>query len=155
MDLIELQRNRASLTVEWAGFVINLEYRPDLVTGETQRSLFTLADTGDPSPLYGEVVKLVCAWDMTNQGQSVPLTVDAIIGTVPLPLVGRVVGAILQDVSAPKNVTSSPSGPNLTAGSASALTGLVSSGTPNGHMSPHGISPDSPAPAIVSAGMGG
>lgn len=162
LDLQSLINRVAHVSVPIGAESIEVDYRPDLVTGETQRIIAASGGNPNPDPLFLELARVVVGWDLTNGGQPVPVTIAAIAG-LGLQISLQTLLAIVRDAGNPKAVTTrapmttllSSNGSSTMVGSATVPITTTSSPLPNGHTSPPGILPDSPTPASVFAGATG
>lgn len=167
-ELADLAARTAHLSVAFAGVgTIEVDYRPDLVTGDTQTIIVQFTRTGDPEPLYAELARVLIGWDVTADGQPVPTSPDG-LRSVPLEVTRRTLNAIMEDSGAPKATTPAPrmtmtslrgsspgSRPAESSTPATSPTTTTSSPPPNGPASLPGPSPDSTTPPAVSAGVTG
>lgn len=137
LDLNDLLDRAADLAVPYGDAVVNVTYRPEAVTGDTQRVVHGLTRSSDADPLFAELARVLIAWDVTRGGVPVPLTVDG-IASVGLGVTGAVLGAVLADAGNPTH--------------RAARTRRVPPGSPtpssNGSSSP---TSSAPAPAVTSS----
>jgi hypothetical protein len=161
-DLAALRQNCAKLEFDYGGARFTAYYRPLDVDDEVHQAVRGMGIGGDMDPFYAQLSRLVVWWDATDGGVTVMTTVDA-FKRVGVGICGTLMNAILRDVGNPTwapsplqaRQTHSSNGSSPTANSAPHPTTTTSSSAPSGQDSPPGISPDSPAPLAVLAGVHG
>ena len=158
-DLASLQAAR--LEVAFGDATIVVVYRPALVTKATRDAVRGLVEQSDFDPFFAELARVLLAWDLTSGGVPIPLTPEGFAG-VGVSIIGSIMNAIVSDVSNPTwevVATEAPipssNGSSPTASSVTPPTTTISSSPPNGHISTPPSWPDSPTPAIASAGTPG
>lgn len=159
-DLHELEAGRARLVVPFRDLEIAIEYHPERVTGRTMAALRRAQTDNDPTAIFGELVSLIAEWDLTRDGEPVPITPDGVHSLGALVTMALILG-ILGDFADPKSriatgggrtsASQKPSPPTSLAAarSATAQSTRGSSSTPNGPESIPGLSEDFPSPALV------
>lgn len=103
LDYRNLQSNTAAVRIDYgeAGD-INILYRPNALTEKTIRRLSVLQDSANVdfdanmSAIVGMLVQLIASWDLTANGEPVPITVEA-LEEVPIAIRMDVLRAILED----------------------------------------------------------
>lgn len=161
-DLLSVKRNCARLDVEYGPASLVVFYRPVEVDDQTHAALVGMHAAGELGPFYAELERLVVAWDLTADGQPVP-TDAAGFRRAGVGICGKIINAILADVSSPTWGDPPSPGPQTpwsngsspTAGSDSPSTTTASSSPPNGWASHPGPSPDSTTPLAVPGGSRG
>lgn len=150
LDLASLLRREAEVAVPYAGDVIRVVYRPEMVTAAYRREVTAAGE--DWGLLFAALERVVIGWDLTEDGRPFPPTA-ANLERLGFGLIAAVLGAIGEDVQNPTwratGPTPSSNGSSPTASSAAPPTTPSPSSPPAGPASPPGPSsaPTTPAPA--------
>src|SRR5579859_234614 len=123
LDLHRLISNTAEASVDYgdAG-TVNVVYRPGNITEKSLRELAVLNDSDNNDALTNihamntVLLQTLVSWDLTNNGEPVPLTVDG-LADVPLHVRGDIIKAIFEDIRLDPT-TGTPSKPALPGSSA-------------------------------------
>lgn len=169
-DLSSLERGYGEVDAEWNGHTVTLRYRADLnnraLIAMKRVMVGVLALDGvtrfpDVEAIIDELIKVLLpidheegpGWDLTDAGEPVPITFDAIVD-LPPGLPAAMLGSIFRDVNDPNRRRPSRRGSSPGADSAPAAspTTTASSATPNGQASLPGPLQDA---TIPSAGLVG
>jgi len=152
-SLDELEAGLARLTVPYKTISITIDYYPDRVGMNLQRAIAAVTRPPfDVGPVADGLAHVLAAWDLTRNGEPIPLTPEG-IGSVGMSISTAVGGAIMEDFHDPKSPrpTASPSASSTVSppgskpdGSGSAPTGPTSSSAPNGSASTPPTLPESP-----------
>jgi hypothetical protein len=166
LDLARLAAGVAHLSISYADETLELDYRPERVTGRTFGVLAAARRTGavDLEALYAELGRIVVRWDLTDEGVPVP-TDAAALERLGLALVGTILHAILEDAAQnptraeatrPTGTVATSNGSSPTAPSALLVPiGTTSSSAPSGPVSTPPTSPASATPGPPFAGVPG
>lgn len=120
-DLHELEAGRARLVVPFRSLEIVVEYHPDRVSGRTMAALRRAQVDNDPSAIFAEVGQLLAAWDLTRDGEPIPITEDGVQSVGALVTLA-IVMAILGDFADPKSRVTTAVGASSPSSRPSALT---------------------------------
>lgn len=91
MDLADLRNNTRQLDVDFGDSeVLHLTYRPNLITP---------AWMSEPRSYTESIVQIVSDWDLTDGGEPVAITAEAIAEHVPMELQFVIVQEILEDLN--------------------------------------------------------
>lgn len=175
-DLQSLERGYGEVDVEWNGHSILVRYRADLnnraLIAMKRVMVGVIALDGvtrfpDVEAIIDELIKVLLpidheegpGWDLTNDGEPVPITFDTIVD-LPPGLPAAILGAVFRDVNDPnrrKPSRRSRSGSPQEGGSAAAAspTTTPSSATPNGQASLPGPLQDATIPPAGLVGVSG
>lgn len=173
-DLQAVERGFGECDVEWNGHTILVRYRADLnnraLIAMKRVMVGVLALDGttrfpDVEAIIEELQRVLLpsgpdvpederGWDLTNGGESVPITFDSLVD-LPPGLPAAILGGIFRDVNDPNRRRPSSAGSVRGASSVAAAspTTTASSVTPNGPASLHGPLPASPI--LVASGPAG
>lgn len=88
MKISELQRKTKTITVEYQGETVNLEYRLNAVTPAF------LDEGGDAA---AQLVKLVTRWDIVDDDGS-ELAPEAVVRVLPVELLAKILSEIVADM---------------------------------------------------------
>jgi hypothetical protein len=165
LDLARLAAGVAHVSIPYAAETLEVDYRPELVTGRTFGLLAAAGRGGtiDLEALYAELGRLIAGWDLTDGGEPVP-TDAAGLERLGMGLVGTILQAILADaaqnptraaVTRPTATAATSSGSSRTVDSALGPITTASSPPPSGPASTPPISPASPTPEAPFAGVPG
>lgn len=169
-DLNALERGYGECEADWNGHSITLRYRADL----NNRALIAIKRVmvgvvaldgvtrfPDVEAIIDELLKTLLpidheegpGWDLTNNGEPVPITFDSLVD-LPPGLPAAILGAIFRDVNDPNRRRPSRSGSSRGADSVPmpSPTTSTSSSPPNGQASLPGPLQDA---TIPSAGLVG
>jgi hypothetical protein len=154
-SLDELESGIARLTVPYKTISITIDYYPDRVGMNLQRAIAAVTRPPfDVGPVADGLAHVLAGWDLTRNGEPIPLTSDG-IGSVGMSISTAIGGAIMEDFHDPKSPrsTATPSASSIVSlpgskpdGSATAPTGPTSSSVPNGAASIPQTWPDSQVP---------
>lgn len=169
-DLQALERGYGEIDVDWNGHSITVRYRADLnnramiAIGEVMLGVTALDGvTRFPrvQAIIDELVKVLLpldheygpGWDLTNNGEPVPITFDALVD-LPPGLPASILGAVLRDVNDPNRRKPSrrTSSPGASSAPIESPTITASSSQPNGQASLPGPLQDA---TILPAGLVG
>ena len=153
-SLDELEAGLAVLTVRYKTIDVTFEYHPDRVGMNLQRAIAAVTRPPyDVGPVADGLAHVLAAWDLTRNGEPIPLTPEG-IGSVGMSISTAVGGAIMEDFHDPKSPRPTAATPSASStvslpgsrpdGSGTAPTGPTSSSAPNGSASTPPTLPDSP-----------
>ncbi len=124
ITLAQLVAERAEVTVPVGEDAVSVVYRPGRVTAEFAARLDT--SSGDLQAFRDAceaIAEIIESWDLEEDGAPYPATGEA-IAALPIPFVGRIVRAIVEDVGPGEaNGGSSSSRPARRAGSGASRHG--------------------------------
>ena len=173
-DLQAVERGFGEVDVEWNGHVILVRYRADLnnraliamkrvMVGVT--ALDGITKFPDVEAIITELQRVLLpsgpdvpederGWDLTDGGESVPITFDTLVD-LPPGLPAAILGGIFRDVNDPNRRKPSSAGSARGASSAPAVSPITtaSSAMPNGQASLPGPLPATPT--LVPVGPAG
>ena len=175
-DLNALERGYGECTAEYQGHTILLRYRADLnnraliamkrvMVGVT--ALDGVTRFPDVEAIIEELLRVLLpagrdvpederGWDLTDNGQSLPITFETLVD-LPPGLPATLLGAIFRDVNDPDRRRPSRRGSSLEGGSRPTPSPTTSGSftTPDGLASPPGHSPGSTTRPAGRAGVSG
>lgn len=111
LDLDQLQKRSARVTVEYGEDTVVLTYRPERIDAATARRLRKLVESPEQEEDLVEILAVLIAdWDITQSGKPLPVTPES-LRKIPIALMGSLASGIFTDVAAAKKVASpSPAG---------------------------------------------
>lgn len=128
-ELSALLANKRWVSVEYNDIIFNVAYRPSsmslMAQAELQDKLKTLQASNDMSAQdqvksTGEIfAQIVCDWDWTDNGETIPITLDTILRILPGAAIISALDAVTSDgatSSAEKKASKSRSGAGLPVG---------------------------------------
>lgn len=135
LDLAQLLARKATVTVDYAGETVAVDYRPHALTAEVQARLQAASDaaaedaTGALEALLDVLPMLVDGWDVTEGGVTLPVD-RATLRRVPLQFLGAIAAAVTQEIADPNRpaTTAAPT-PSSSGASRPALSALPPTGT--------------------------
>jgi hypothetical protein len=146
MDLAELRAGVADVPVTYKGQQFTVGYRPESVGEDDLEMLEKFQDKSGVTLLRATVeplARLLVRWSLTDGTTPIVVSEDA-LKTVPPRMRVAILQSIMADFFDAGNAETSDAGSPETAASEAAVPTTPSlSSTPNGQVSPHGISQDS------------
>lgn len=165
LDLARLAAGIAHLAIAYTDETLEVDYRPELVTGRTF-GLLARAGRGeglDLGALYAEMTRLIASWDLTEDGVPVPIDPGG-LERLGMALLGSILQAIVADAAQnptraagrqTRGTAATSNGSSPMAASGPAPTFTTSSSPPSGHTFTPPTSPASPTPEPPFAGVPG
>lgn len=166
-SLDELEADTAKLSATYQNLTVTFTYHPARVGMNLQRAIASVTRPPyDMGPIADELASVIEAWDLTRNGESIPITGEG-IGSLPMGIASAIGQQVMEDFHDPKlpsslvrSLASSPSpAPSPPTSrpddSASAPSGPTSSSEPNGQASIRQSLPDSPIPVTATSGSAG
>lgn len=130
-DLSALLANKRQLSVSFDNATIQITYRPGSTSikrqAELQAEMQEIQNREDAMGMARKTVEIFCeivsGWDLTDNGQPIPITVDAVIGLSD-EVVNTIMGAISADkqrIAEEKKLSSVRSAAGLPVGANTAI----------------------------------
>lgn len=93
MDLNAIASKTATTEVPFLGETVRLDYRPALLTRDRLAALD--AENVDEDTAATFLCDVLAGWDLTNDGEPLPITVEG-LGKVPFPLLKEMMKGLVE-----------------------------------------------------------
>jgi hypothetical protein len=101
LDLSDLKAKKRTVIVDYEGESIKVDYRPQMINPEYQTFLKRLKDdqaTDDEAEQWESVLRVVCGWDIVDDGKPVQITREN-LAILPTSLLLTIMEAVMEDAS--------------------------------------------------------